>query len=399
VDLVQAAEKNLVVKGRKGCDAAQYGFPRDLMARDFRDKARRLAVELLGPESMPPESRPAAEYPATGELPLDVRCALDWLADAFPQLMRQWGWVDDEEREPSQQLVYEISEPELDGLRRCLTLLSEELIWHGAPPRQEPEVPNPPAKDATGKGQGEAPPSIDYKSLMGELRGLEASKPTTPPLNESRTVQIRLLDGTSGIFDPKTASRWIGRSDYDMYAELRIRVNLYRSRSGRWVTSTLHHNTDWFISCDDIVPDFWEEVTLEQAAQWFALTWEPSSDEERQSMPPEIQDQIARTDIDGPMKVTPDPIREKAPEINRNRPDRAPTAFTDAKEFSLEWRIIASYHDRLKKGANVSVRAIANEAGCSPSYVSKILKPLRPDRRGSAPRGWKDEEGSLDATA
>jgi hypothetical protein len=47
--VVEAAERNIEVKGRPDCIARKPGFPRDLMAKDFQSKVLDLARELCGP--------------------------------------------------------------------------------------------------------------------------------------------------------------------------------------------------------------------------------------------------------------------------------------------------------------------------------------------------------------
>jgi hypothetical protein len=62
------------------------------------------------------------------------------------------------------------------------------------------------------------------------------------------------------------------------------------------------------------------------------------------------------------------------------------------------FEVISAFHDRTMKGETIAVRAIAEEVGCSASYVSKILRKLSSERRDAAPRGSKGKDGTLEAS-
>jgi hypothetical protein len=63
------------------------------------------------------------------------------------------------------------------------------------------------------------------------------------------------------------------------------------------------------------------------------------------------------------------------------------------------WLVMKVYHDRLQRNESVAVRAIAEAVGCSPGYVSKILKRIPSNRGDGAPQGSKSRDGALEAWA
>jgi len=64
------------------------------------------------------------------------------------------------------------------------------------------------------------------------------------------------------------------------------------------------------------------------------------------------------------------------------------------------WRVIMAFHRRIERNESLAVRSIAEEANCTPGYVSKVLAGLPiHDRRDAAPPGSKGRDGGLEATA
>src|SRR4051812_4534354 len=95
-----------------------------------------------------------------------------------------------------------------------------------------------------------------------------------------------------------------------------------------------------FLPSGPVPEDLWQEITLEQAARWFISCWKPSSDEEGQSMPPEIRDQIAGTDIDGPTSGGPGASEAKGVDPSTDSPTRAPKSKARAKAIPKRMHVI-----------------------------------------------------------
>jgi hypothetical protein len=127
--LVDAAGRNLRVGERTDCDACRYGFPIEMMAKDFHSKAIELALEVASPQEGP------ITYPIDKSLPVDIRRDLQWLHNILYQQMQfwGWGWPFDGDDDTEHRLIYRISEHDLEKFRLCLRRLAESIAMHPAP--------------------------------------------------------------------------------------------------------------------------------------------------------------------------------------------------------------------------------------------------------------------------
>src|SRR5262249_10236280 len=158
---------------------------------------------------------PPAEYLASENLPVEVKCALEWLATVFNQQMSFWGWGDDDLDEPSAPpLVYQISEADLDKLQQCLRRLDEALAAHPSPPRRSDQAAKGP-KSGTATAE-EKPAEEKPKSSRGWTRDdwkafVASMPPSPPPPKGPKFAKVRKLDGKEGVVNLTASTRWAGR--------------------------------------------------------------------------------------------------------------------------------------------------------------------------------------------
>lgn len=389
--LVEAAGRNLVVIGLEDCDAAHYGFPRELMAKDFRTKALTLAGELPSPGGSAPVSRPPADYPVSADLHIDLRCALDWLAEMFGQQMRHWGWdSDDVDETPSPKLSYSIDKKDLAKLLRCHDRLDEAIARHPAPSEDRAGSAS---SAAGGREDGQVAGSFCFETPLVDDSwcDLPRSSPVGPGV-----VRVHRPDGTGGTCDLTTAQWWDGELIYDPTSEWTSESRLYRSSRGRWILWSYTRPAGALIFDEIPAPERYELVDESVAASWFLDDWSQVG-RRTSSMPPDIRARIERMDIDGegetPTQAGP---VTSAPPAQTQIDSGLPTAKA-GKKLGKRWEVIAAYHARLARNESLSDRAIAKEVGCSAGYVNRSLKAVRPSRRDAAPRGFKSEDGGVEA--
>lgn len=117
--IVEAARRNLLVGGSASCDAAKYGFPREMMAKDFKAKVKDLAYYLCFPK----DNGKAVTHPIGFSSPIEIRCAVTWLNKILIQQMEFWGWAwpsEEHSEDEPERLVYRISPTDLDKFVACL---------------------------------------------------------------------------------------------------------------------------------------------------------------------------------------------------------------------------------------------------------------------------------------
>jgi len=284
--LALAARRNLVIIGREDCDAALYGFPRGRMAEDFRARAFTLADELLFSGKHAPGSSSPAEYPATTDLPVEVRDALDRLGNVFSRQMSLWGWGVEDEPNEAPRLIYRISKSDLAKLRQSVKRLDEALALHAPQPIDTSEG-EASAKDANKQRYG------TWKPL-----GTKSSPQRSEPCRGIEKVYQ--MDGTEGLVDLGRSTKWVGEPKVNLKLRTGYYNSLYRTRGGRWILGREFSDIFKLFNGSDKTPppDELFEVTLDRAARWFIEDWQPPRPVLIESMPPEVAEWIARLDVD-----------------------------------------------------------------------------------------------------
>jgi hypothetical protein len=324
-------------------------------------------------------------------LPDEVQAAVDWTVNVTHQQKDYWGWGWPINWDQGQEFPprYWISEGDLAKFKDCLHFLEEIIERHPFDAKQEGKTASGPKPTNTGVGIGWMNDWREFAELA------KAYKDADKAPNARRFIEVRRLQGGSSTLDLSKSRHWKGRTDYDVGYDAHFRVDMHRTPGGRWVLSTIYSGPGMLCFIDIPPDDEWIEVPIERAARWFTSEWAGSYGEGDEPLPPEIEEQLGSMDIDGPEKSPPlaVPTVEKTTMVDALIPKE-----DNDDRSEVRWKIIREYHGRLKRNESTSHRSIAKALSCSPGYVSEVLSSLTPDDR-KAPRGWKDEDGSIEAIA
>ena len=259
-----------------------------------------------------------------------------------------------------------------------------------APQSNSPQTP---------PGQASGRPKNGWEEFIEQVKQgfLDLPEPAAPEEKGPRYVQVNRLGGGTAPTDISKAERWTGQSEFaefDFLSDTIRQVDLHRTPKGRWVKCT-SYDPRYFV--DELPPeDFWQEVGLDEAVDWFLKSW--CEGIHGQEMPCEIREWLDRYDLDNQELAGSEPL----PATPTVRPDpmRADRGNAGGKvKVDKKASIIGNYADRLEKGLPTTLAAMAEVCGCSKSQVSKVLNRFKAERQNYPNRGWKDDDGGLEATA